>query len=142
MLHIPVKLIYVCGPLSAPTPEGIEENVERALDAGRRVWELGAMAIIPHLNSPSAKFHGVMTAEMIYLADLELLDRCDAMYRLPGWRNSYGSKLETAWANLRQIRVFDDFDELGKYLQGHFSKNVIDLAPKEETPIERPYIRT
>lgn len=131
-MNIPVKLIYICGPLSAQTPEGIEQNVEKALQAGREIWKLGAMSVIPHLNSPSGKFRGVMTAEMVYLADLELLDRCDAMFRLDGWRDSYGSRLETAWANFRRIRVFEELSQLERYLKGEFSTNVVDFCDKPE----------
>jgi len=141
MLKIPVKLIYICGPLSAPTEEGIDANVKRAHEAGRKVWAVGAMAIIPHLNSPSRIFKDVMTAEMIYIADLELLDRCDYVFRLPGWRDSYGSRLETAWANFRQIPVYESFEELEKKLNGSSAHNEVDVDPKKRTT-EEQFIRT
>src|SRR5579864_3734673 len=133
-MKIPVKLIYVCGPLNAPTQEGINANTERAFEAGRMVWRLGAMAIVPHLNSPSHKFGDVMPAASVYLADLELMERCDAIFRLTGWENSFGSKLETAWANFRQIPIFDKEEELENYLSGYTARNTVDVYPRHDYP--------
>ena len=45
-------LIYVCSPFSAPTPEGILENIENAKTYCRRVVEQGRQPMAPHLLYP------------------------------------------------------------------------------------------
>lgn len=134
MIKFPIKLIYVAGPLSAETKEGIAANVARSITAGKEVWRVGGMAIIPHLNSPSSVFGGVMAAESVYLADLELLDRCDAVFRISGWENSRGTCYETAWANFRQIPVFDEIEALEKWLNGGWADNNVSVVSKHDVP--------
>lgn len=48
-------LVYVAGPYAAPTPEGIEQNVRRAVAVGAYATRLGYAPIVPH----AAGFAGV-----------------------------------------------------------------------------------
>lgn len=43
-------LIYVAGPFTAPTEDGIEANVRAAIDAGIALVERGHWPMIPHLS--------------------------------------------------------------------------------------------
>lgn len=43
-------LIYVAGPYSSDTPDGIMKNVNRAIDVGLQLKELGFLPIVPHLS--------------------------------------------------------------------------------------------
>ncbi len=112
---LPPKLVYVAGPISAPSKEGIEANIERGRLAGLEVWKLGLIPIIPHLNSLGMYESGSVTAERIYLSDLEILGRCDVVLRLSGWETSRGTCYETAWANFKKIPIFDDIELLKKH---------------------------
>src|SRR5579863_955 len=103
-----MKVVYVAGPISAPTPEEIDRNVAMGKRAGTEIWKMGAYPVVPHLNVPG---HDIMaagiTAEQIYLGDLEILQRCDAMFLLPGWEASRGCNYERAWAEYHSIPVFE-----------------------------------
>jgi hypothetical protein len=111
-----MKLIYVCGPISAKTTEERAANVERGRVAGTAVWRLGAVALVPHLNSLGMYEQERIPAADIYLGDLVILERCDAMLRLEGWEASYGCGLETAWSQFKQIPIFDSLNELKVWL--------------------------
>lgn len=114
----PKKVIYVCGPISAATHEERDANVQRGYEAGVRIWRTGNVALVPHLNSDGMFEKAHIPAADIYLGDLVLLERCDAMFRLPGWEGSRGCAYETAWATHKNIPVFDSWDELLAWLNG------------------------
>ena len=74
-----MKTIYIAGPYS-----GAEvRNTRRAIQAGMRLRRAGACPVIPHLS---------MLADLVepepyqfWIAwDLDLLQLCDALLRLPG----------------------------------------------------------
>lgn len=115
MMRFPVRLVYVCGPITAKTKEQRDANIETGRAVGFDVWRLGAMAIVPHLNSLSMFERGVDGAA-IYLGDLELMKRCDAVLVLDGWQASFGCNLEVSWANHNGMPVFFDLKGLGAWL--------------------------
>ncbi len=43
-----MRLAFVAGPYAAPTPEGIEKNIQRALRAGKEAADQGFAVIVPH----------------------------------------------------------------------------------------------
>jgi len=82
-----MMLIYVAGPLSAPTPALQRRNVEAALEAGRQILLRGHAPLIPHLSHWFDEWHhrsrGHSLAYEQYLAwDFELLRRCEALLYL------------------------------------------------------------
>ena len=42
--------IYVAGPYTGSTLEEIEENVQRAMEVGLKIWKKGHFPYIPHLT--------------------------------------------------------------------------------------------
>lgn len=104
-----MKLVYISGPYSAPTINGVHDNIERARAAAVDLWQKGYAVICPHLNS--AYMDGVASWETFMEADLLILSKCDAIYMLPGWEKSTGARMELAKAK-----------ELGlDVLVGHYS---------------------
>lgn len=80
-------LIYVAGPLSAPTPALQRRNVEAALEAGRQILGRGHAPLIPHLNHWFEEWHARQHGDNLtyeqYLAwDFELLRRCEGLLYL------------------------------------------------------------
>ncbi len=51
-----VRRIYIAGKFSAPTREGVELNIARAIDAGILVCSLGFAPVIPHANTSDPRF--------------------------------------------------------------------------------------
>ena len=43
-------LIYIAGPYTAPDRQGIVQNVNQAIDAGIKVFDLGHFPYVPHLT--------------------------------------------------------------------------------------------
>ncbi len=104
-----MKIVYVAGPLRAPTAWGIAENVRRAERWGLEVARAGAMPLIPHANT--ANFHGEGSDQVWLDGTLELLRRCDAAVFIPGWPASSGSRNEFEEAK-RQFMPTLDASEL------------------------------
>lgn len=80
-------LVYVAGPLSAPTPALQLRNVETAMEAGRAILAAGHAPLIPHLIHWFDEWHfrtlGVSLDYEQYLAwDFEMLRRCDGLLYL------------------------------------------------------------
>ena len=70
-------IIYVAGPYRCPTKKGVQRNINRALVAAQRLWDLGYVAFCPHANSPH--FQG---RDWWFLRGyIEVLSRCDAGVR-------------------------------------------------------------
>ena len=113
----PIKLVYVAGPIKAATKAEHDANVARGREAGVEIWKMGAVAIVPHLNTMDMDHDGVPAAD-IYLGDLEVLKRCDAMFLLADrWYDSQGCNYEVAWAHHRGIQVCEDMDDLRAWLR-------------------------
>ena len=116
-----MKVVYIAGPFRAPTAWGIENNVRRAEEWGLRVAEIGAMPLIPHSNTRF--FHGALPDAFFLEGTLELLRRCDAMFLIPGWEQSAGTRGEVALAlELGKPK----FQEIGALR--HWLEQFIELA--------------
>jgi hypothetical protein len=96
-------LVYVAGPITG-NPFGC---VRAAIPAWRWLREHGAVPISPQLSV----LHEMIDPEG-YEAwmehDLDLIDRCDALVRLPG--ESKGADSQVCFAGTRGIPVFHDLD--------------------------------
>ena len=96
--------VYVAGPYTKPDPAVTTRN---ALRAGDRLWEEGAVPIVPHLTH---LWHLVEPRPYAHWLALgcELLRRCDAVLRLPG--HSPGADKEVALTEAIEIPVLDGIE--------------------------------
>jgi len=94
-------LVYVAGPYTEPDPV---ENTRAAFDAGSRLLDTAlVVAYVPHMSMFWHFLHPRPYADWLEL-DLEIVDRCDALLRLPG--KSPGADREVERAQRRGIPVF------------------------------------
>jgi hypothetical protein len=106
------RILYVAGPYRAPTPEGVQANIDKARAAAQSLWSKGWAVICPHMNS--AHFEGEPS---IYMAgDLAIIERLDpekdAIYMLEGWEDSVGSCAEEWRAFVRHLpHYYQGLDE-------------------------------
>ena len=104
-------LVYVAGPYTNPDPM---ENIHDAVKVGNRLYEeVGVTPIIPHLTG---MWHLITPRPYQFWLDydLEIMRRCDAVYRFPG--ESSGADAEVAEAQRLGIPVFfDDTWALGAW---------------------------
>ncbi len=79
----PREIVFVTGPYSAPTPEGVEANIARAVEVGKAVFEKGYFALVPHLLVRD--FYrpedggGPFSYEELMQFTLAVVPRCDAL---------------------------------------------------------------
>ena len=115
-----MKVIYIAGKYSGKTHDGtayaeISRNILTARECAIKIWQAGAAALCPHLNTAHFEIDCSTDAEMYYKGDLELLARCDAMYLLPNWNTSTGAVKEKLCADNIMLPVFYP-DELPKLI--------------------------
>jgi len=111
-LSIPV--VYIAGPYRAPSANAILRNIMAAREVATLVWSVGGAALCPHLNT--AFMDGVARDADFLAGDLELLRRCDAVFVLPNWHSSEGTKGEVSEAKRRELPIITDCVELRRWI--------------------------
>jgi len=105
--------IYVAGPYTGSTPKVIEENVQRAMEAGLKIWKKGHFPYIPHLTH----WPDILSREIGIEMDWEdymnwhapWVDHCDALFLLA---ESKGALLEYNRAKEEGKTVFLTLNEI------------------------------
>jgi hypothetical protein len=119
-------LVYVAGPYSADTLEGVEENCRRARDVGVQLAKCGPTVgpIVPHQLGRDIEVIG--DYEYWCEVTLELMRRCDVVFAMPNWKNSKGACGEIAEAERLGILVIYD---LGLFAECVKAKAKVDPCP-------------
>jgi hypothetical protein len=100
------RVAYVAGPYrSARGVAGIYDNIAAARRVALELWQLGYVALCPHLNA--AFFDGAFPDEVILRGDIELLRRCDLVVLVPGWQESAGTRDEVEEARTLGIPCYE-----------------------------------
>jgi len=108
-----MKLTYIAAPFTADTPEGIQENIDRAAQLAAEVNDAGngeVFAIVPHtMTAPvwqKMKHHKKANDDFWYRGDIELLKRCDAIVLGKGWELSKGCRREGSVAYFMDLPIY------------------------------------
>jgi hypothetical protein len=112
-----MKVVYLAGAFRGSTAWEVECNVRRAEEVGHAVLKAGAMPLIPHANTRF--FHGECEDQFLVDGTLELMRRCDAVLRVPGWENSVGTRGELHEASRLRMPVLHTMEELHEWLAHH-----------------------
>lgn len=99
-----MKIAYIAGAFTAPTDEGIERNILRAERVAGIAISLGLAPIIPHSIGRSFK-QGPGDYEFWCAATLEMLQRSDVVFVVPGYEKSKGTLAEIAEAERLLIPI-------------------------------------
>ena len=103
-------MAYISGPITAPTIDELDANIQRGANMAKRVWGLGHGAHCPHLNTAFPGSEKIPHAQ--YMAfDLHILAACDVVIMLDGWEKSVGSEMEWREAITRGIPVVYENDK-------------------------------
>jgi hypothetical protein len=106
-------LIYVAGPFSAKTREGVEEHITRAVQLGLEVSKLGLYPVIPHANTAHPEFEKIQPYPFWIEGTRLLLRRaCDGLILVPGWESSSGANNERSDMISLKRPVFETLEEL------------------------------
>lgn len=107
-----VKLAYIAGPFSAPTREGVEANIARAVALGIAVAREGVFPVVPHANTSHPDYEQVQPYAFWLEGTMALLRHCHIVVLVEGWRDSSGARAEVAEAHRLGIAVFDGIDAM------------------------------
>jgi len=101
-----MKLVFISGPYRDPRGEWyITQNIQRAMRVGREIALLGGFPVIPHGNT--AHMGGTDIPDSFWLdGDIVLMQRCDAVLFMNGWRHSAGALDEHMEAGLYGLPIF------------------------------------
>lgn len=95
--------VYVAGPIGA-NDAGRRARLDAGINAGLHLLMAGYVPQVPHLWAAACPADDVASYERWMEYDFALIDRCDALIRLPG--HSPGADREVAHARARKIPVF------------------------------------
>lgn len=107
-------LIYVAGPISAPTFRGVLDNANKGIDAGIQLIRKGHIPFIPHLSVwANVRAQNYFDAEISWnewmRVDDAFLQKCDALLFLG---SSKGADLELARAKELGLEIYYSVDEV------------------------------
>lgn len=123
-----LPMVYIAGPFTKVDPV---QNTGRAIDTFVRLSEI-CVPFVPHLSLFIHMHHPRPWAEWLEY-DLQVLARCDAVYRM--WGESKGADMEVARAEELGIPVFNA-GEPGQMLLREFCREFIERrkAAAKEAP--------
>lgn len=110
-----MKVIAIVGPFRAATGWEIELNCRNAEMIALSVWEMGAAALCPHMNTRG--WHGVLPDHVWLDGYLEMLRRCDGVVLIQGWEESEGSRAEVEQAHRLGLPLFETLGALSRWLE-------------------------
>lgn len=116
-------VVYIAGPFRAASKHvaghqdmfEVQRNIMAAMALGLKVWQAGAVALIPHANTMF--FTGSADDSVWLRGDLELLYRCDALLLTEDYARSSGARAEREYALANDISVFYHIDNLLLWLK-------------------------
>lgn len=112
-----MKVIYISGPYRGATPFDVHRNILKAAEISIKVWEIGAVALCPHLNTYLFEFYAKHIDNNTWInGDIELVKRCNAVLAIDGWEYSEGSQQEIDVAFEHRIPIFYTIEDLKKWL--------------------------
>ena len=115
-------LIYVAGPYRANSEWQVKQNIREAEKYALVLWEAGFTVICPHKNTAFfGGAHGL--PDSVWLeGDLVIIPRCDAVFLLPRWLDSEGTRDEKACAAAHRVPVFHATDGYVKNIKRYFAR--------------------
>lgn len=100
-------VVYIAGKYSAPTKDGVSENIEKARAVYHELLHNGFGAFCPHVHSAHLEdLVPAISYELFLEMDLQLMNACNVIVFLPGWENSPGAVREYEHAQNRGIEIF------------------------------------
>lgn len=83
---------YIAGKYSAPTVSGRVNNIKKAADLAKIIWQANYFCLCPHLNT--AYFDNVLPYEDFIERYLESLEFCDVLVLMNNYKESPGALQE------------------------------------------------
>ena len=117
------KRAYVAGPYRAPNVHLQKMNIRKAEEVAILLWSFGWAAICPHKNAEFFEGAYGMGNEVFLQGDLIILEVCDIVVVIPGWRYSPGTLAEIARAEELGMPIFYWEKDVDKtYLRNYYKE--------------------
>ncbi len=111
-------LIYVAGPLDSPDGSiGYLRNLKSMTEHATIIDKMNATAFNPGLDVLPSIMNGAKEHSEYLENDLNMVQRCDALFLCPGWEDSVGSNEEKKSAENEGIPIFTDLWKLSVWLR-------------------------
>jgi len=110
-----MPIVFVAGPFRADTAWEVEQNVRKAEECALEIWKMGCVAVCPHTNSRF--FQGTAPDGIFLKGYKELLTKCDTVFLVVGWEDSFGTREEIELARSQDIPVFASFGHLKLWIE-------------------------
>lgn len=107
-------LVYIAGALRNGVP-GYVQNLHRMIVWAEKVRRAGFYVYIPGLDILQGVVMGDMEFPDYFENSWGIIKRCEAVFVVPGYEKSKGTKKEIIHAKNLKIPVFFDLDKLVKY---------------------------
>lgn len=109
-----MKKVYVAGAYSADNVLDVLKNIGRGNYYSAYLFKLGFAPFCPWHDKDFvfALWDEEFSVKEFYNYSMQFLEVCDAIFLVPGWENSMGTKKEIERANQLNIPIFSDVDEL------------------------------
>lgn len=111
------KRVYVAGKLNADAV-GYLYNVHKMMNTAEVLRESGYSVFIPALDLLMGIAFGWTDYHTYFDNNQPWLEASDAVYLVPGWETSSGTRKEMEMAFYADIPVFDDMVEMENYFNG------------------------
>lgn len=98
-----IKWIYLVGPLRGNFFKKLL-NIYRAKKAASKIWNHKIAVFVPHINS--GWIDSPETDEFVLPANIDMINRCDAIFVLGKWYKSRGSIAEIKYAYKNAIPIY------------------------------------
>ena len=118
-----MKRVYIGGAISADNAIDVMKNIHRMIYWGNKISKKGFAVFIPALDVLWQIQTGDVDYDRIFANSQPWLDVSDAVFLVPGWENSPGTKKEIKRAKKKGVPVIHDI----KYLECHFREKVETL---------------
>jgi hypothetical protein len=103
--------IYVAGKLSDPAVDYVK-NMHRMMETAEQLRQLGCAVFVPCLDVLMGIRFGNYEYKDYFDNSQPWLEVSNAIFLIPGWEGSVGTKREMEFAEMCNIPVFSDFREL------------------------------
>ncbi len=110
-----MKRVYVAGKLNSDAC-GYIKNIHKMIIWAEKVKKLGFAVFVPGLDFLQGVLFGDWEYSDYFDNSQPWLDSADAVFLVPGWETSEGTKREIERAKKQNIPIYTDLDWLAKEL--------------------------
>jgi len=110
-----MKRVYIAGKLNDDAC-GYIKNIHRMITWSEKVRKLGFAVYVPGIDFLQGVIFGNWEYADYFNNSQPWLDVSDAVFLVPGWETSEGTKREITRAREHNIPVFTDLDDLARQL--------------------------